>query len=97
PRFTLFPYTTLFRSAHLMLAFAAERAVERVLRITAAVADLAHRPVLSRTSARSAECHNPIYRGKPPWPVSWLPATHSARNTNQKDRKSTRLNSSHVK
>jgi hypothetical protein len=31
--------------AHLMLALAAERAIERVLGITAAVADLAHRPL----------------------------------------------------
>src|SRR5690606_41242142 len=74
--------------AHFVLALAAERAVERVLGISAAaVADLAHLPVLSSPSTGAPISRRiPMSPGNPPLPPRRAPATCSVRQTNTKTR-----------
>src|SRR5690606_41596212 len=95
PRSTLFPYTTLFRSVHETLTFS--QSIEApLLAVWAAFADSAQR---ARWSVPAGEAlvydqsnfhvgGRDQYRCGPPHALDF----HGA-----KDRKSTRLNSSHVK
>src|SRR5690606_41134149 len=85
PRSTLFPYTTLFRSAPVNTRFLsgvdpARQALQR----------RASQPIMETFMRRTAD-------GSFRWVATQFPTIGSAQDAEMSDRKSTRLNSSHVK
>src|SRR5256885_4356259 len=87
PRSTLFPYTTLFRSQHLLRVLAREQ--PRRFLDTVVLCNPSYRP---RRNLRNAHVVPLIG-----WDIAQLPARYQPnRPLEDADRKSTRLNSSHL-
>src|SRR5690606_40645854 len=92
PRSTLFPYTTLFRSLHVgrvQLAKPLAPAIQRLFADLVPAGDLGH-----RCPVRLAQDRHHLFFGKSALSHGLLA---SGRGPFSQDRKSTRLNSSHVK
>src|SRR5207249_9825841 len=81
PTSTLFPYTTLFRS-------------RAYLRQTTEKVDGTSRDMMSRARGLVVELRSKVRTGDRREP--WAPETSSEAHGSRRDRKSTRLNSSHV-
>src|SRR5207302_11414373 len=88
PRSTLFPYTTLFRSPTPARPTRA-RSPDRH-------DDHCRDRGETHSATSPADVHAPTHRATPRYPVT-PDGDHATADTNSTDRKSTRLNSSHVK
>src|SRR5256885_6937221 len=94
PRSTLFPYTTLFRSD---VAATLKAAVDKINGLTVAPEFLLHTGDISHLSKpEEFDAVQQILKAAKPQDVFYVPGEHDVLNDDGKDRKSTRLNSSHL-